>query len=229
MQNKNKKVLVHLYRALLVSPKMSKAVGVKDALRAWEERNEGANPLKAEDIQLQGNYPPIEKMDVSLAALTNARYHYPEICALLFPSANYIFCSFRKISLSSNMIDRISNLAGLSNLKILSLSRNNIKSLSGIEVLGDSLEELWISYNNIDKLKGIEAMKKLKIFYIGNNSVKDWAEFTKMNGCSSLEDLLFLGNPLQENLDEEVYKREVQKKLPRLKKLDGDAIVGLDD
>lgn len=86
-----------------------------------------------------------------------------------------------------------------------------------------------MSYNNVEKLKGIEAMQKLKVFYIGNNMVKDWAEYSKMAACSSLEDLLFAGNPLQENNDEEVYKREAQKRIPFLKKLDGDACVGDDD
>ena len=95
--------------------------------------------------------------------------------------------------------------------------------------MGDSLEELWISYNLIEKLKGIEQMKKLKVLYIGNNLVKDWSEFGKLNSVSSLEDLLFFGNPLVENLDESVYKSEVIKRLPFLKKLDGETVLRDDD
>ena len=41
-------------------------------------------------------------------------------------------CLFRKLSLSSNCIERITNLGNMKNLKILSLGRNNIKSISGI-------------------------------------------------------------------------------------------------
>lgn len=36
------------------------------------------------------------------------------------------------LSLSTNMIDTIVGLNGMQNLKILSLARNNIKSLSGL-------------------------------------------------------------------------------------------------
>ena len=66
------------------------------------------------------------------------------------------------------------------NLKILSLGRNNIKSLTGLEAVGDTLEELWISYNSIEKLKGINVLKKLKVLYMSNNSVKDMNEFVKL-------------------------------------------------
>lgn len=66
------------------------------------------------------------------------------------------------------------------NLKILSLGRNSIKSLTGLEAVGDTLEELWISYNFIEKLKGINVLKKLKVLYMSNNSVKDMGEFVKL-------------------------------------------------
>ena len=72
------------------------------------------------------------------------------------------------------------------NLKILSLGRNNIKSLTGLEAVGDTLEELWISYNSIEKLKGINVLKKLKVLYMSNNSVKDMNEFVKLVSEKSL-------------------------------------------
>lgn len=109
-------------------------------------------------------------------------------------------------------------------LKILSLARNSIKSLTGLEAVGDTLEELWISYNYIEKLKGINVLKKLKVsfkiasadnvddpeiissmcchayvidflqvLYMSNNSVKDWAEFQKLQDLQLLEELLFVG------------------------------------
>jgi len=72
------------------------------------------------------------------------------------------------------------------NLKILSLGRNLIKNLVGLEAVGDTLEELWISYNQIEKLKGIGGMKKLKVLYMSNNAVKEWVEFQKLvRFCSS--------------------------------------------
>lgn len=48
-------------------------------------------------------------------------------------------------------------------LKILSLGRNLIKNLTGLEAVSDTLEQLWISYNLIEKLKGITVLGKLKV------------------------------------------------------------------
>ena len=78
----------------------------------------------------------------------------------------------QKLVLSTNAIDKIANLNGLKCLRILSLSRNNIKMVNGLDVVGDTLEELWISYNNIEKLKGITVLKKLKVLKMTNNKVK---------------------------------------------------------
>ena len=47
--------------------------------------------------------------------------------------------------------------------QVLSLARNNIKNLSGLEAVGDGLEELWISYNIIDRTKGVSALRNLKV------------------------------------------------------------------
>lgn len=68
----------------------------------------------------------------------------------------------------------------LKNLKILSLGRNYIKSFAGLETLGDTLEELWISYNLIEKLKGVNVLRNLKVLYMSNNLVREWAEVNKL-------------------------------------------------
>lgn len=59
--------------------------------------------------------------------------------------------------------------------------------------MGDTLEELWISYNLIEKLKGIGVLKKLKVLYMSNNLVKEWAQFNVLQELPVLEDLLFVG------------------------------------
>uniref|UniRef100_A0A8C5L0M9 Dynein, axonemal, light chain 1 n=1 Tax=Jaculus jaculus TaxID=51337 RepID=A0A8C5L0M9_JACJA len=112
------------------------------------------------------------------------------------------------------------------NLRILSLGRNNIKNLNGLEAVGDTLEELWISYNFIEKLKGIHVMKKLRILYMSNNLVKDWAEFVKLAELPCLEDLVFVGNPLEEKHSVEGnWIEEATKRVPKLKKLDGTPVI----
>lgn len=86
-------------------------------------------------------------------------------------------------------------------MKILSLGRNLIKGLTGIEALGETLEELWISYNLIEKMKGIQAMKNLRILLMSNNLVREWNEFSKMSELPNLRELLFVGNPLCEGAE----------------------------
>lgn len=88
---------------------------------------------------------------------------------------------------------------------------------------------------------------------MSNNLVKEWSEFNKLQECPCLEDLLFvgvyfynynnnyyyliikrllklliillIGNPIHDNTDENEWKLEVHKRLPNLKKLDGEPIV----
>ncbi|XP_072313680.1 dynein axonemal light chain 1-like [Eucyclogobius newberryi] len=182
---------------------MAKASTVRDALSKWEEKTgEKANEAKA--VKLYGQVPPIEKMDASLSTLS----------------------SCEKLSLSTNCIEKITNLNGLKNLKILSLGRNNIKVLTGLEAVGDTLEELWISYNLIEKLKGVQSMKNLKVLYMSNNLVKEWVEFVRLADLPSLVELVFVGNPLEEkHTAEGNWMEEASKKLPKLKKLDGTTLI----
>ena len=104
------------------------------------------------------------------------------------------------------MIEKISGLNGLKNLKILSLGRNYIKSLAGLEGVGDHLEELWISYNMIEKLKGVDTLKALKVLFMGHNLVKDWSEFNRLKELPKLENLLFIHNPVNENLETDKWR-----------------------
>ncbi|KAF5901741.1 dynein light chain 1, axonemal, partial [Clarias magur] len=178
---------------------MAKSTTIKEALSKWEEKS-GEKAGDAKEVKLYGQVPPIEKMDASLSTLTNCE----------------------KLSLSTNCIEKIANLNGLKNLKILSLGRNNIKNLNGLEAIADTLEELWISYNLIDKLKGIHVMKKLRVLYMSNNLVKEWGEFVKLAELSTLVDLVFVGNPLEEKYSTEgTWIDEATKRVPNLKKLDG--------
>ncbi|XP_072314357.1 dynein axonemal light chain 1-like [Eucyclogobius newberryi] len=139
-------------------------------------------------------------MDASLATLTNCE----------------------QLSLSTNCIDKITNLNGLKNLKILSLGRNNIKALTGLEAVGETLEQLWISYNSVEKLKGVQNLKNLKVLYMSNNLVKDWVEFERLSKLMCLVELVFTGNPLEDKHSSEGnWSEEASKKIPHLKKLDG--------
>lgn len=77
-------------------------------------------------------------------------------------------------------------------------------------------------------MKGINVLKKLKVLYMSNNMVKDWSEFAKLNELPLLVELIFVGNPLEEKCSSEgpdIWKRDVTKRLPNLKKLEGIPII----
>lgn len=128
------------------------------------------------------------------------------------------------------MIDKISGLsAAMRNLKILSLGRNYIKTLAGLEAVAETLQELWLSYNLIEKLKGIQVLRRLRILCMSNNLVKEWVEFNRLQELPGLESLVFVGNPLVEAIgggdSEQTWRSEATRRLPALKKLDGETIV----
>ena len=182
---------------------MSKGTSIKDALAAWEKEKE-CKASETEVVKLCAKYPPIEKMDASLSTLS----------------------SCKQLSLSTNAIEKITNLNGLKNLTILSLARNNIKNLNGLEAVGETLVELWISYNLIEKLKGVHVLKKLQILMMSNNAVKDWGEFNKLADCSNLTEIVFTGNPLEiVHSEAGDWQDRVKAAIPSLKKCDAQPII----
>lgn len=131
------------------------------AIKAWASKNE-EKPEDAKVIKLCCQMPPINKMDNSLSTLKNCEH----------------------LALSTNMIDRMlpQSLSGMSNLKILSMGRNNLKKLerSCLEDVASTLEQLWISYNSISSLDGIACCSKLKALYCSNNLIKNFNELEKI-------------------------------------------------
>jgi len=176
---------------------------IKQALKKWEEAT-GKKGSDATEVKLIGVYPPIEKMDSTLASLT----------------------ACEKLSLSTNMITGVQNLHNMKNLKILSLGRNLIKNLAGIEAVGDTLEQLWISYNKIEKLAPLASLVHLKTLYMAHNNVKDWEQLNNLKDLMFLTDLVFLGNPVEEEASEDgTYTAKVINILLALTKLDGNPVI----
>ena len=176
-------------------------VAASAAIKNWEA---AAGVVAAEEthVKLYCQMPPINKMDSSLSTLA----------------------ACERLALSTNNIDKINPLTGLTNLKILSLGRNSIKKIEKLEDIAGTLEELWISYNQISTLDGIGSLPNLEVLYLGNNTIKHWTEVDKLRDLPKLRDLLLFGNPIYDEFDKAQARIGVIKRLPDLAKLDGDMV-----
>uniref|UniRef100_A0A7S1AAG3 Dynein axonemal light chain 1 n=1 Tax=Noctiluca scintillans TaxID=2966 RepID=A0A7S1AAG3_NOCSC len=174
------------------------------AIQLWSEKNDGAAPEEATVVKLLCLSPPIEKMDPALNLLVNVRH----------------------LSLSTNCIDKMISLPALKNLEILSLGRNVIKKIAGLEEVGATLRELWISYNSISTLDGLNPCLKLQTLFISNNKIKDWNELVKLQQLPELSNILLVGNPIYEGLTKRQARPRVVEQLPDIKSVDGEMITG---
>ena len=170
----------------------------RDAIKKWEEKT-GQSAAEAKQVKLLCQLPPVEKMDDSLNQL--------EAC--------------EHLSLSTNSIDRMIALPKLKNLKILSLARNVIKRIMGLEEIGQSLEELWISYNLIEKLDGLQPCIKLHTLFIGNNKIKSWDEVSKLSQLPEIKSVLLWGNPIYGDMEKDKAILPVVKRVPQIENVDG--------
>lgn len=204
------------------------------AIKNWEAnpKNEGSVE-EATEVSLCFQAPPITKLDAKV--LSNLK-------------------KCQKLSLSTNMIERMISLTGMSELKILSIGRNNIKKIEKLEDVASSLQQLWISYNQISSLDGLACVTGLTTLYCSNNLIKSFSELDKLVSCwrqsggllgcmsshctqhfsfltrpqkanEQLRDVLFIGNPMySEVATKEEARIEILRHLPNLKKIDGEFV-----
>jgi len=152
----------------------------------------------ASQVLLFGMMPPIAKMDNTLSTLKAAKH----------------------ISLSSNNIERVTGLKGCESCEILSLGRNQLKKLDGVEDVAETLQELWVSYNLLQSLKGIEKLGKLRVLYATQNLIAKLTELDALKESKTLEELTLIGNPIW-NEHPEDFREHIAGRCPWLKKLDG--------
>jgi len=173
------------------------------AIKAWEAKNE-SSAEEATEISLCFQTPPVAKLDSKVLGSLKA-------------------C--QKLSLSTNMIDRMVNLTGMSELKVLSLGRNNIKKIEKLEDVAGTLQQLWISYNQITLLDGLACLTNLSTLYCSHNLIKSFAELDKLKANTELRDVLFIGNPMYSEVSgKEEARIEILRRLPNLKKIDGEFV-----
>merc|ERR1719253_392500 len=177
------------------------------AIQVWQEKNPDSPAEEAAKVALLCMTPPIEKMDSSLNGLVAVKH----------------------LSLSTNSIDKMISLPSLRNLEILSLGRNMIKKIAGLEEVGATLKELWLSYNLINTLDGLHSCLKLEILFMANNKLGNWDELDKLTSLPELKNVLFMSNPIYEGASLKKRKEMVTARLPMLATLDGTMLAAMGD
>ena len=147
----------------------------KEAIKDIEV--EGAVATEMEDVRLcpiSNMKPLITKMDNALSTLKKCKH----------------------LRMSSNAIGKIEGLAGCDSLTILSLGRNALKKIEGLNEVADTLEQLWISYNQIGSFAGIEKLTNLQVLYASNNKIDKWPEIERLQALPKLREVNMVNNPL---------------------------------
>lgn len=92
------------------------------------------------------------------------------------------------------------------------------------EVAG-TLEELWLSYNAVSSLEGLAACSRLRVLYLSNNALREWAEVERLAELPALRELLLVGNPLYEGAERAASRAAVLRRLRGLAKLDNELVL----
>lgn len=185
------------------------------ALAIWNEKDDqdlkaaGKEPIpldQKEVVKIICSTPPVDRMDNSLNQLTNCKH----------------------LSLSTNCIDRMIALPGLKNIQILSLARNQIKKIQGLDEIGATLKELWLSYNQISTLDGLQNCTALTTLYVTNNKIKSWDEVKKLNQLPSITSISLYNNPVYEGYTKKTVRPVFGTHCPKIRTLDGEMLTSED-
>ena len=171
----------------------------RDAIKNWEQKT-GLIPNETLEVNLMCELPnPIDRLDESLN----------------------MFEQCEKLSFSTNEIVKLVPMPKLTNLKILSLGRNKLRSLKYIDDVSPTLEQLWVSYNQLDKLDHLANMQKLHTLLIANNKIRNWDELKKLEPCLSLKVVMFVGNPIYTSARISENWPMLVRRVPQVDSIDG--------
>ncbi|XP_054261590.1 nuclear RNA export factor 1-like [Macrosteles quadrilineatus] len=141
-----------------------------------------------------------------------------------------------KLAMSNryNMTTKALDLSGFHNDPVIvkenafcPLNRTNVMQ-AAIQIIGESIPDLVALKVSDNKLVTVDGLKKLKdstpnlkVLHIGNNKIRFLNHFDIMQGLP-VEEIELDGNPLCDKFkDKDNYIREVQKRFPKVIKLDG--------
>ena len=79
----------------------------------------------------------------------------------------------------------------------MSLARNALRRLDGVEAAAGTLTQLWVSYNALERLAGADGLPRLRVLFAMHNRIGSWAEVERLGGLRDLDEVAFAGNPIE--------------------------------
>lgn len=123
---------------------------------------------------------------------------------------------------SYNQINSLDGLAMCSNLTTLYISNNQIKAWNELDKL---VSTFFLFFHSLHPM----LLFCLLLFYSCNATLTTTFLFPPLScllqaGLPNLRDVLFVGNPIYDDMPKEQARIEVLKRLPQVAKIDGDMV-----
>ncbi len=159
-------------------------------------------------------YYKVYKIERSELDLYNR--HFTDISTI--PGLKYL-TNLKVLSLSRNKITEIKGLGHLTKLTELSLGNNKITEIKGLENL-KNLKRLYLGSNNITEIKGLENLKNLKRLALSCNNIK---EIKGLENLTELKHLELEHNQISkiEGLDQSVNLEDLRLGVNLISKIEG--------
>lgn len=177
-----------------LSPKIITLEEIKRAFQEWKLENQIHNP------------------DITLSQCKELSLSFQKILQI---SNLESLVSLEKLKLDNNMIMKIENLEKLVNLNWLDLSFNSITKIEGLNTLTNLLD-LSLYCNKIVEVEGLDNCRKLHVFSIGMNHIRNCKEMVfYLKKFTNLRALNVADNPFAKD-DTNIqmtYEQKMQQKI----------------
>jgi len=123
---------------------------------------------------------------------------------------------------SYNQINSLDGLAMCSNLTTLYISNNQIKAWNELDKLVNMYIDCLFSLHLVPLLLFVRLLSLCRD--ANNNFLFQIVSSSLQAGLPNLRDVLFVGNPIYDDMPKEQARIEVLKRLPQVAKIDGDMV-----
>lgn len=140
----------------------------------------------------------------------NSPYTWRELVSLnlsdnniteISPAAVCLVPKLRRLWLSCNALESVTNLSSLSDLEELNLSNNRIRQLPDLHTKLGNVKSVFLAQNRLTTLDGLGKLYGLVTLDVRSNRIADLETIRPVAALPCLEELTLTGNPVTTVLD----------------------------